>query len=97
MSKLHELSKKCSIGAMCHPPKQCPAYSQNVSVVIRQATMANAVIQTSKAIVEVMEVDHEGNTRVVVDDPIKIFMMLMNRTVIATCMIPSLLSQRCIS
>ena len=43
------------------------------------------------------EVDHKGDTTVVVDNPIKIFMMLTNRTALATYMNQSLLFLRCIS
>ena len=59
--------------------------------------MANAVIQTSRTILEDPEADHKGDSMVVVDDPVKIFTMLTNRTAIATCMIQSLLFLRWIS
>ena len=59
--------------------------------------MANAIIQTSKTILEDVDADREGDIIVVVDDPIKVFMMLTNRTVIATCMIQLLLFLRFIS
>ena len=62
---------------------------KNVLVVIRWATMANAFIQTSRKMLMDADVDCEGDTTVVVNNPIKIFMMLMNRTAIATYVIQS--------
>ena len=74
--------------------KTVPSLVKGVSIVIRWAIMANAIIKTSRTIPEDMEADHDGGTTVVIDDPIKIFMMLMNITAIATCMIQSLLFLR---
>ena len=90
----HNLKVKRVVTVLCLIHQNSAQHMvKNVSIVIRQVTMANAVIQTSRTILEDTEVDHEGDTMVVVDDPIKIFMMLTNRTVIATYMIQSLISK----
>ena len=60
--------------------------------------MANAVIHTSRTMLEDMEANHKGKkSMVLVDDHIKIFTTSINRIAIAMYMIQLLLNLRCIS
>ena len=70
---------------ICQNNAQCMV--KNVLVVIRWATIANAVIQTSRTMLEDVETGCKGDTNVGVDDPVKIFRMFKNRIAIVTYMI----------
>ena len=84
----HNLKVKSLVTVLCLIcPNSEPHTVKNVLVVIGQATMANVVIQTSRTMLKDTEVGCEGDTKVVVDYPIQICMMLKNRTAIAIYMI----------